>query len=363
MKRRFLFVVCITAAGLMAGEALACSRIVWNDNGKAVVVGRSMDWLSPMPTDLYVLPRGIERDGMTGKNTLTWAARYGTLVAVPTRGGVSGAADGINEKGLSGGLLWLAESDYGQYDPDRKSLSLAFWLQYYLDNFATVQEAVDFTEKSDFQLVTGTFDERKFTVHLALSDPTGDNVVIEYIDGKPRIHHGRHYTVMTNSPPYDEQLRLLSRYKGFGGDMSLPGTTDAADRFIRGAYYVKNLPKPADYRETVAGALSVIRNISAPFGEADPARPNISATRWRTVADLTNQTYYFESATSPNLVWVKLEGLDFAPEKGIRKVDLVNNPDRVGDITGQFEATEPFKPGLPNLDLGPQASADENQKK
>ena len=197
-----------------------------------------MDWLNAMPTDLYVLPRGIQREGMTGKNTLTWTAKYGTVVAVPTRGAASGAADGINEEGLAGSMLWLAESDYGKYDPERKSLSLGLWLQYYLDNFATVQEAVDFTEKTSFQLVTGTFDGRKMTVHLALSDPTGDTVVIEYIDGKPKIHHGKQFTVMTNSPPYDQQLQQLLQYKGFGGTKPLPGTTDAAGRFVRGAYYL-----------------------------------------------------------------------------------------------------------------------------
>ena len=83
-------------------SARPCSRIVWNDNGKAVVVGRSMDWLNPMPTDLYLLPRGIKRDGMTGKNTLTWTAKYGSVTAVPTRSGASGSADGVNEKGLAG---------------------------------------------------------------------------------------------------------------------------------------------------------------------------------------------------------------------------------------------------------------------
>jgi penicillin V acylase-like amidase (Ntn superfamily) len=61
---------------------------VWNNNGKAVLVGRSTDWLNPM-----------------------WTAKYGTLAAVPSRGTVSGAADGINEKGLTGSLLWLVESD------------------------------------------------------------------------------------------------------------------------------------------------------------------------------------------------------------------------------------------------------------
>src|SRR5512136_2956999 len=116
---RFASFVALAALSLVAlpMPAEPCSRIVWSDNGKAVLVARSMDWLNPMPTDLYVLPCGIDRDGMTGKNTLTWTAKYGSLVAVPTRGSASGVADGMNEKGLAGSLLWLVESDYGKYDP------------------------------------------------------------------------------------------------------------------------------------------------------------------------------------------------------------------------------------------------------
>jgi len=36
-------------------------------------------------------------------------------------------------------------------------------------------------------------------LHLAISDPTGDSALFEYLDGKLLIHHGRQYQVMTNS--------------------------------------------------------------------------------------------------------------------------------------------------------------------
>ena len=324
-------------------QAESCSRVLWSDNGKAVVVGRNMDWVTPMPVNLYALPRGIKRDGMTGKNTLKWTAKYGSVVAE--------SSDGMNEKGLAGHLLWLAESDYGTFDPNRPGLSVGLWLQYYLDNFATVKEAVEFTKKTPFQLVTGMFDGRKVTVHLALEDPSGDSAVIEYVGGKPMVHHGKQYTVMTNSPTYDEQLKNLRQFKGFGGDQPLPGTTEPADRFVRAAYYLKNLPQPKEYRECIAGVLSVMRNVSQPFGVADPARPHISATRWRTVSDLTNRAYFFESATSPYLVWVKLEELDFSKGAAIRKLDLVRNPDRIGDCSKQFEPSQPFVVPSPDLTI------------
>jgi len=95
--------------------------------------------------------------------------------------------------------------------------------------------------------------------------------------------------------------------------------------------------------------LSVMRNISAPFGESDPNRPNISPTRWRTVCDLTNMAYYFESTTSPNIIWVKFKELDFSEGMPIRKLDLIKNPDRIGDCSKQFERSEPFKVLPPDL--------------
>ncbi|UCF43430.1 MAG: linear amide C-N hydrolase [Planctomycetota bacterium] len=348
-EKRQLKKVFIVAAIVITSIALkyadACSRALWNDNKQAVVVGRTLDWFMPMPADLYSLPRGIKRDGMTGKNTLTWTAKYGTIVTYS-----QAVSDGMNEKGLSGHLLWLAESDYGKFDPEKPSLNISLWLQYYLDNFATVKGAVEFTEKTPFQIVPATIDGRKSGVHLAIEDASGDSAVIEYLKGKPTIYHGKEFTVMTNSPPYEEQLKNLKQYQGFGGDKALPGTTEAADRFVRGAYYLKHLTQPKSNRECVAGVLSVMRNISAPFGESDPGRPNISPTRWRTVCDLTNLVYFFESTTSPNIIWVKLKELDFSEGAGIRKLDLVKNPDRVGDCSRQFEPSEPFSVLKPDIE-------------
>ena len=44
----------------------------------------------------------------------------------------------------------------------------------------------------------------------------------------------------------------------------------------------------------------MMRNVAQPFGTSKADEPNTSQTIWRTVADLTNGVYYFESTTSPN---------------------------------------------------------------
>ncbi len=48
------------------------------------------------------------------------------------------------------------------------------------------------------------------TLHLAIEDADGDSAIIEFAAGKPVVHHGREFTLMTNDPTYDEQLQLLA---------------------------------------------------------------------------------------------------------------------------------------------------------
>ena len=41
-----------------------CSRIQWTTNGQPVIVRRNMDWTARMGTKLWVMPKGIERNGV-----------------------------------------------------------------------------------------------------------------------------------------------------------------------------------------------------------------------------------------------------------------------------------------------------------
>jgi penicillin V acylase-like amidase (Ntn superfamily) len=110
----------------------ACTRAVYLGSDGLVITGRSMDWAEDMRSNLWVFPRGMERDGATGRNSPTWTSKYGSLIVA---GYDLGTADGMNEKGLVANLLYLADSDYGK--PDGKpSLSISVWAQYALDNFA-----------------------------------------------------------------------------------------------------------------------------------------------------------------------------------------------------------------------------------
>lgn len=344
-------VAALAVAAASLAPAAACTRALYIGMEDTVITGRSMDWAEDMHTNLWALPRGIERDGAAGPNSPKWTAKYGSLVAT---GYDLGTADGINEAGLVANLLFLAESDYGE--PEGKPvLSMALWAQYVLDNFATVAEAVAELEKEPFRVQTAELPNGETAqLHLAISDASGDSAIFEYIGGKLVIHHSKDYRVLTNSPTYDQQLALNAYWQEIGGLTFLPGTNRAADRFARASFlikaiptgvapsYISAVPGQTFANQAAASVLSVMRSVSVPLGITTPDQPNISSTLWRTVADQKNKVYFFDSSTSPNAFWVPLADLDLAPGAPVKKLDLTGGKVFSGNAAGDFVEAKPF---------------------
>lgn len=321
----------------------ACTRVVYKGPNNTVITARSMDWKDEIDANIWVFPRGIEKNGSVGKNSINWTSKYGSVI---TSAWDIATTDGINEKGLVANVLWLVESQYPKYNPNGKDkgITISAWAQYVLDNFASVKDAVDELRKEEFVIVSdyipGT---TKFTtLHLSISDASGDNAIFEYIGGKLKIHHDSSYTVMTNSPTFDEQLAINKYWLGIPGTIMLPGTNRAADRFARASYYINAIPQTADVRTSVASVFSVIRNCSVPYGISSEAEPNISSTRWRSVADQKNLVYYFETVKTPNTFWVDLKKLDFNKNAPVKRLSVSKNETYAGEASKTFVPTKAF---------------------
>jgi penicillin V acylase-like amidase (Ntn superfamily) len=346
MRRAFGLLAVLLVGLLSASPARPCSRVLWAAPDGQVFVGRTNDWTGKIDSAFRLFPRGIDRVGAVAENPHKWTSKYGSVIL---SGYDMGTHEGVNEKGLSVHVLFLAEvCDFGKRDPKLEGIGIMQWAQYYLDNYATVAEAVEAQKGFKFQIEPMVLPNgAATTLHVSLSDKSGDSAVIEYIGGKAEVHHDKKFNVMTNEPAYAKQVENLKQYRTFGGDKPLPGERKSMDRFVRAAVYVNALPKPADKDEGAAFMFSVIRNVSVPFGKGEPDRPNISPTIFRTVMDLTGGRYYFESTYAPNVVWIDTTKFDFT--KGLDEQELKVEKKIMklnGDVTGQFEKAKPFVFGM-----------------
>lgn len=328
-----------------------CTRALYLGDNNLVITGRSMDWGEDMYSDLWIFPTGMARNGSCGTGSLEWTSKYGSVI---TSGYNIGSADGVNEKGMCGNLLYLAESNYGNLN-GKPPISITMWLQYALDNYATVAEAVTGLQAEPFRIKSPILPNgRAASLHLSLSDSSGDSAIFEYVDGSLTIHHGKQYQVMTNSPIFDQQLAINEYWKGVGGNVFLPGTISAADRFVRTSYFIGVIPKSIDKNyisavpeqklqyQAVASVMGVMRSIGVPLGITTPDKPNISSSIWRTVTDHQNMVYYFDSATTPNTFWVDLKDMDFSKGAPVKKLAIAGGKYYAGNAASQFVPAEPF---------------------
>jgi len=340
-----LFTTTFLAATLVAANlAEACTRIVYHGLDGRNLTARSMDWRDQIVSNLWVFPRGMQRNGVAGPRSAEWTSRYGSVIV---SGYEISTTDGMNEAGLVANVLWLVNADYPKDDGETPRISLSIWAQYFLDQFATVAEAVEHARTTPLYPATGEVPGRPgklTTLHLSLSDASGDSAIFEWIDGKLDIHHSRDYQVMTNEPRFEDQLAVTRYWGKVPGNVFMPGTSRAEDRFARASFLINAIPKTSDMREAAAAVFSVIRNASAPWGISIDDQPNLSTTRWRTVADHKDMLYYFESVYSPNVFWVDLKKLDFSEGAEVRKLDLGQNQSHIfsGEVSAKFENSKPF---------------------
>jgi choloylglycine hydrolase len=347
-----LLVVCLSLA-LGAQSANACTRAMYVGPDGVVVTGRNMDWSENMDANLWSIPRGTAHDGAAGKNSIKWVSKYGSVVATAYD---IAAADGMNEKGLVANTLYLATAQWGSVGA-KPTLSVSLWAQYALDNFATVAEAVTALRAEPFRIGAPNLPNgRPSSVHLSLSDSTGDSAIFEYIEGALVIHHGKQFKVMTNEPNFDAQLAINSYWADVGGLTFLPGTFSPSDRFARASFMVGALPLslnknyapalPDQSLETQAslGVLGVMRAVSVPLGEGVAGKPNVSTTLWRSVSDQKNKVYYFDSATSPSAFWVDLKQVDFAEGAAVKKLTMAGGKTYSGNATALFTKATLFAP-------------------
>ena len=341
MEKRILSIAISAIFLLYSSYTNACTRAVYLGPDQMVITGRTMDWKEDLKSNIYLFPRGMKRAGANSGNTIHWTSKYGSVI---TAGYDIGTSDGMNEKGLVANILYLTESSYDRPNDNRPVMGISIWTQYVLDNFATVNEADVELRKELFRIDAPDMPNgSKSRLHLAISDPTGNSAIFEYINGNLIIHEGRECQIMTNSPTYEQQITLNNYWKQIGGLTMLPGTNRAADRFVRASFYINAIPQTSNQREAVAGVFSVMRNVSVPLGISTPDEPNIASTRWRTVSDQKNKVYFFESTMTPNVFWINFADLDFSSTGSVKKLNLANGEIYAGNAASKFVNSNPFK--------------------
>lgn len=338
-------VAALAAAVVPAVDAEACSRVEYVGKDSLYVIARSLDWKTPIPTNLYVYPRGMEKRSSDQKNCIRWRSKYGAVYAVGYDGGVT---EGMNERGLVINGLFCKGTVYNdsiEIDEKEPYMSLAVFVAWLLDRDETVEEVRRDLAHHDFQIQGATFDGGTVSaLHWGVTDRTGKSIIFEFDHGKINIYDMGDYRAMTNDPQWPEMTGIINYWDKIGGTHFLPGTVSSPDRCVRANFFAHNVEPTGETDLGVSIARSILLNASVPYTYEVEGYPNLSSTQWRSYSVPRDRRYYFELVTNPGYYYVDLTTLNLDAGSPVLKLDTSKTSDLVGCANSRLFATKPFTP-------------------
>lgn len=327
-QRSALAAAAAAVLALPVAQAQACTSFLLKAGDGGYVYGRTLEFGLPLQSRIIAIPKnyafsGTGPDGTAGSG-LGWTAKYATGGA--NAFGLPILADGMNEAGLAGGMLYLPGLAQYQSVPaaDAKtSIAPHELLTYLLTSFATVAEAK--AGLAAIKVNTAILEQLKMAVpmHLTLHDATGASGVVEYIGGKLNFHDNP-TTILTNAPSFDWHLANLGNYLSLSplnppplkigtltisppstgaGAPGMPGDMSSPSRFVRAFSFWRAAPTLATTEETRGQAFHILNNFDLSPGavrtSADSSAgggiTGIESTEWTAVADLKTRRYYIRT--------------------------------------------------------------------
>ena len=312
------------SGSMLANTANACTTFSFTESAGRVV-GKSLDWHQEYGR-FYTNPRGLGKQAFllnTEAKPAEWISKYGSLTM--NQYGRETPIGGVNEKGLVVENMWLDETAHPAV-LTKPAVNELQWIQYQLDNFATLDEAVENVHRLEIAPVYGM-------LHYLICDETGACAVFEFLKGKIEVQRtdGGKPAALTNNR-YQESLDFLKDLVGFGGIRPIPPGAESLSRFARASLAVK----------TAATAPSKCPVVSA-FHVLDSVRATeTNRSVWNNVWDRAEKKVYFRTWTDKTIRSISWDKFDYSCAKPSKTLPI----DRVtaggqglgpaGDVTAKF---------------------------
>jgi len=290
----------LVALTLSSVPASACTTFCLRDGGR-IVFGKNYDWAVGDGL-LVVNKRGVARKADLEGNAegdpkpASWTSKYGSVTF--NQYGRDFPSGGINEKGLTIELMWLEGSRYPAADA-RPAVDVLQWIQYNLDNHATVEEVL----QADKTLRIAS----DAPLHYLVADRKGQVATVEYLDGRLVAHTGQKLPVaaLANST-YADSLRSAQKE----GRSSLARFGRAAER-VRGFQ--------AKGTDPVRYAFDTLDQVAQP-----------GYTQWSIVYEVDKGRVHFRTRDRRKVRSLDLKNVDFSCSTPVRVLDL--DTDAEGDV-------------------------------
>jgi len=304
-----LLKVSCTFVSILSVSSVACTAfLLQGEQGK--FVGKSYDWHHEEAL-LITNKSGVVKKGFSPvfwEKGPQWISKFGSITF--NQYGREFPNGGMNEAGLIVEVLWLNSSEYEAFD-SRPVLNQLTWVQYQLDNFASVTEVIKSLPKHRLSPIQGK-------IHYFVCDKTANCAVIEWQKGKPVVHSGAELNpaAITNST-YQESLAEYQKLER--ASVNPPVDENSLSRFLRVAKLLKE--KEASYEN----AFDILKAVEMK-----------NLTTWNIVYDLENSTIYYRTRRNSEIRNVRMEVQHFSCSSSVLGLNINEGRGNVDNLWSGF---------------------------
>lgn len=304
-----------------------------------VVVGRAMEYPDLVPYSLAVLPVGYAGkstadDGKAGK---AWTGAYG-MVGIASFNNPGWLTDGLNQKGLSAHLLYMADGfcSYQGFKGDGSDVSQCDAIAYLLTTCATTADVkTAITEINIWGFAPDGFGGTAPPTHILVHD-LNSSIAIEFHPGGVVKVVDNPVGVGTNAPYLDWHLLNLHNYVGFNaftpGAQQIDGMTIAPfgqgqglnmlpsgytppDRFVRAAILVELAAQAetgSEAEQMVGHVLNSFDIIPGTVLEHIGTSVVSEETTYDVILNLSDLRFAYRTVSDPTWYCLDMKTVDFS---------------------------------------------------
>ena len=304
-----------------------CTAAFYKTN--SAYFGRTLDYEFSYGDEVTLTPRNFP---LPFREMGTLRSHYAILGMAHVSGGHPLYYDAMNEKGLGmAGLNFVGNACYGKSQPGKDNVAQFEFIVWILGQCATVREARELLARVN---ITDTPFSPQLPVaqlHWIIADRE-EAVTVEAVKDGLRVYDNP-AGVLTNNPPFDEQMFNLNNYmhlsprspentfsdklklhcysRGMGG-MGLPGDLSSQSRFVRVAFTALNSRSEGTEESDVSQFFHILGSVDQTRGCCELEGGKFEITLYTSCCSLDKGIYYYTAYDNHGITAVDMhrENLD-----------------------------------------------------
>lgn len=213
--------------------------------------------------------------------------------------------DAINEKGLSmAGLNFPENADYKPFTADKDNIAPFEFIPWILAQCESLEEAKKLLSR--INLIHENFSEALpvTPLHWIIADRTGSLTVESTKDGL-KIHTNP-LGILTNNPPFDQQMSNWNQYHSKYCPSMLPGDLSSESRFIRAACLKHNSICDGLEEESVSQFFHFLSNLEYVKGCHRAENTSYKITVYSSCCNTDKGIYYYKTYDNSQISGVNM---------------------------------------------------------